>query len=148
MSELDKQMLGNNVIVDRLEILFIHVLRIYITFYAPQEGLIAALGNPKIYRALEQIHKSPQTDWSLKKLAQHAGMSRASFASHFKKLLGLSPMQYLTTIRMQQAQDILKTSNKPLNVVAEDVGYGSEIAFNRAFRRFSGQAPGRFRRNN
>ena len=139
-------MLGSNVVVDRLaETLFIHMLRVYMELHAPQEGLFAALTHPKIYRALEQIHTNPQSPWTIEQLAKHAGMSRASFASHFKTVLDMSPMQYLTTVRMQQAQDILQTSSKPLNVVAEDVGYGSEIAFSRAFRRFFGQAPGRFR---
>jgi len=93
------------------------------------------------------LHKSPAHPWTLEELAREANTSRSVLAERFQKLVGDSPMQYLTQWRMLLAANLLRRSNAPLARVAEEVGYQTDTAFSRAFRREFGLPPVAWRRN-
>jgi AraC-like DNA-binding protein len=84
--------------------------------------------------------------WTVKSLATRVGMSRAAFAERFALIVGESPLRYLTRCRIERAIDLLRGDLRPLADVAEEVGYGSEVAFSKAFKRHVGVGPGAFRR--
>ena len=146
ITETDDQATGSTEIVERLaEALFISTIRYYI---ATNNDLpfMAALYDQKISAALQQMHSYPEKDWSLASLSVEAGMSRSSFANHFRNKVGQTPMHYLTQWRMLLAQRILEESEESIASIATRVGYGSEIAFSRAFKKVVSQTPGKFRR--
>ena len=138
---------GAATVVDRLaEVLFIQLLRAYMLEQNLSSGYLAALKDRQINQALQQIHAQPQANWTLEIIAHQIGMSRASFAARFKDLVGVTPMAYITRWRMQKAKDLLKNSELPLSLISERVGYTSEAAFSRAFKRQFKQNPGAMRR--
>ena len=97
--------------------------------------------------AAERLMRAePERRWTVAALARRAGMSRAVFARKFSAEFGRSPMRYLAERRMERAAELLRTSNLPLAAVAERVGYESEFAFNRAFKRWHAAPPGTYRR--
>ena len=146
ITETETDTTGSKVIVERLaEALFISVVRFYIARHHNQPFL-AALYDQKISTTLQLIHAYPEKDWSLENLSKEAGMSRTSFANHFRNKVGQTPMHYLTNWRMLIARRILEGSEEPIADVAGKVGYGSEPAFNRAFKKVVKQTPARFRR--
>lgn len=104
------------------------------------QGMLKALGDTKLLKALTRMHQAPEQAWTLSELAQEAGMSRASFASHFKRSTGTSPMDYLTDWRMSLAQARM-ASGATVKQVAREVGYDSPAAFTRAFAKKLGQSP-------
>ena len=91
------------------------------------------------------MHRAPERPWTLETLAAQAGMSRAVFAARFKTKLGIAPIAYLTRHRLQQAQQLLQYPSQSIAQIAAQVGYSSEAAFNKAFRRQFGMPPGAFR---
>ena len=138
---------GSKIIVQRLaEALFISALRHYIS-QDHDQPYFAALYDHKISTALQLIHACPEKDWSVDNLSKEAGMSRTSFANHFRDKVGQTPMHYLTNWRMLIARRILEESEEPIAEIAERVGYGSEPAFNRAFKKIVNQTPAKFRRD-
>jgi AraC-like DNA-binding protein len=150
-TELAQPRLGTDAIVPALvDTLLLYVLR---TWFDAQPvttgsaGWAAALTDPGTAAALRAIHGDPAHPWTVASLAAEAGMSRAPFARRFAALLGQPPLTYLTWWRMTTAARLLRESDRPLNVVAVRVGYGSEFAFSAAFKRRYGVAPGRFRRS-
>jgi AraC-like DNA-binding protein len=92
------------------------------------------------------MHAEPAAAWTVERLSRRAGMSRAAFSRRFTELVGRPPMTYLTWWRMTTAGRMLRDDDAPLQVVAERVGYSSEFAFNRAFKREFGVSPGAYRR--
>ena len=133
--------------VDRLaEVLFIQLLRAYAIEKSSPNGYLAALNDRQIYKALELIHAQPQHHWTLENIAHTIGMSRSSFAARFKKLVGMTPMAYITRWRMQKAKELLVSTELPLAVISERVGYASEAAFTRAFKRQFKKNPGAMRK--
>ncbi len=96
--------------------------------------------------AITAMHNDPVHRWTLQTLAQFAGMSRSIFALKFKETVGLSPMEYLTRWRMLLAGDRLKSSDDPISAIAVSLGYESESAFRKAFKRVLGCSPRRYRR--
>ena len=96
-------------------------------------------------RALALLHGRPAEAWTLDSLAREAGLSRSALADHFTHLVGQPPMQYLTHWRMQLAARLLRDASAKVASVALEVGYESEAAFNRAFKRVTGISPGRWR---
>ena len=146
IAETQTDSTGSKIIVQRLaEALFISAIRFYIAQHHNQPFL-AALYDQKISATLQQIHASPEKDWSVDNLSKEAGMSRTSFANHFRDKVGQTPMHYLTNWRMLIAQRILEESEEPIAEVAEKIGYGSEQAFNRAFKKVVRQTPAKYRR--
>jgi len=109
-------------------------------------GWVSALRDPRIAVALSRIHAAPAENWSVPSLARAAGMSRSSFADRFVALLGEPPNRYLTRWRVHLATRLLRSPGASTAQVASRVGYESEAAFARAFRRVLGVTPGAFRR--
>lgn len=109
-------------------------------------GWLKAARDPQIGRAIVAIHRDPAAGWSVEALAQVAGMSRSAFAARFTSLVGTPAMQYLTEWRMNLARRILRETALPIATIAADLGYQSEPAFNRAFKRVFDTTPGQARR--
>lgn len=142
--------LGSGLVVSRLaDIIFVQAVRAHIdTLDAETEtGWLAALSDRRVGAALHLLHKDVAANWTVEALAAAAGMSRSGFALRFKEKVGESPLEYLTRWRMFRAGHLLRHTDKPLVEVAGSVGYESEAAFNKAFKRSSGAAPGAYRRN-
>jgi AraC-like DNA-binding protein len=128
---------GRKVAMDRLsDLVFIALLRDLMERGAITRGLLAALGDPRLSRALAAMHGEPARRWTLESLAGAAGMSRTAFAQRFRRLMGTTPLRWLTRLRMDKAQTMLAAGRRPIGSVAADVGYDSEAAFRRAYARW------------
>jgi AraC-like DNA-binding protein len=139
---------GAGVLAKLAEVLFIEVLRLYVNQQSEGRiGWLAALGDRVVGAALNQLHAKPARAWTLDELAREAHTSRSVLAERFQHLVGNSPMQYLTQWRMLLAANLLSCSNSPLARIAADVGYQTDTAFSRAFRREFGQPPAAWRRS-
>jgi len=139
---------GSTAVVDRLaELLLIQILRTAMEAGSLPESFLAALADPQLLPSLEAIHAHPDHPWTLESLSRAAHMSRTTFAQRFRRATGLAPIQYLTLWRMQRARRRLLTfPEESLAHVARSVGYASEFAFAKAFKRTFGQGPGTTRR--
>ncbi len=139
---------GGEVVATRLaDILVVQAIRAWLDGDPDaREGWLQALNDERIGAALEEIHRDPGRDWDLTSLARTAAMSRSAFSARFTELVGEAPIAYLTRWRMNLAQRQLIESDASIAQVASEVGYGSEAAFNRAFRRTVGRTPGSVRR--
>jgi len=143
-SEMAEQAPGLEVVATRLaEVLFIQILRAYIASGVEwrNRGWLRAIFDPQIGIALNAIHNSVNTPWTVESLAEAAGMSRSAFAAHFKEALGQTPLEYVTEWRMQKATQLLQQRDKKLIDVARSVGYESDAAFSKAFKRIVGANP-------
>jgi len=145
-SEMAEQAPGSEVVAARLaEVLFIQILRAYIASGPERnKGWLRAIFEPQIGTALSAIHNSVNRPWTVESLAEAAGMSRSAFAARFKELLGQTPLEYVTEWRMQKAMQLLQHRDKKLIDVARSVGYESDAAFSKAFRRVVGANPRQF----
>jgi AraC-like DNA-binding protein len=112
---------------------------------AADTGLLAALHDPVLAPALAHLHAEPSRRWTVADLAEAANVSRSVLDDRFRQVLGRSPIRYLTEWRMHLAQDLLATTSLGVVAVARRVGYESEEAFSRAFKRSTGESPGRWR---
>ena len=129
-----------------MEMLFVEMLRRHAARLSPDTaGWFAALNDPVVGRALQAMHGRPTADWSVESLALHVGASRSVLAERFKTILGQPPMQYLGAWRLQLATDMLREKRRSIADIAAAVGYESEAAFNRAFKRHLGLPPGAWR---
>ena len=139
---------GAQTVVSRLaDVLFIQIVRGYLaTLPAGASGWLGALSDAQIGASLGFIHQSPELDWTVQSLAAKVAMSRSAFASRFARLVGEPPLAYVTRWRMQKAAGLLRQSSSTLADIAERVGYDSEAAFSKAFKRAVGMAPGAYRR--
>ena len=137
---------GETVITHLADILIIQAIRSWIDS-APQadRGWLAALRDDQVGRALAAIHREPEKDWTVALLAKEVGMSRSGFSARFTSLVGESAMRYLTQWRMQLARAQLLETSDSLSVLADRLGYQSEAAFSRAFKRVFGVSPGSLR---
>ena len=140
---------GARGIVDRLvEILFIQIARVRLAETAGVcESSMRGMLHPDLSTALTLIHRQPEKSWTVAKLAEQATMSRSAFSATFAKVLGKPPLQYLRERRMQLACRLLRDPLLGLKEIASRVGYESVSAFSAAFKRFSGMAPGDYRRS-
>lgn len=128
------------------ELMFVEALRAHLESLPPDaRGWVAGLRDPQVGRALQVIHGHPCEVWNLDALARAVSMSRSSFAERFAAYVGMPPMQYLTRWRLQLASRLLEDGHTVTRAAAA-VGYQSESAFTRAFKRHVGQAPGAWRR--
>jgi AraC-like DNA-binding protein len=105
-------------------------------------GWIAALRDPRLGRVLLAIHNNPGHDWSLAELASQMGASRSVFAERFLEVTGITPLRYLTELRMRLASQWIGKEHMPIETAALKLGYGSQAAFSRAFKRIIGHPPG------
>jgi AraC-like DNA-binding protein len=139
---------GAQTVVSRLaDILFIQIVRGHLaSVSAGQTGWLSSLQDPQIGSALGSIHRNPERAWTVQSLAESVAMSRSAFASRFARLVGEPPLHYLTRWRMQKACSLLREGRAALAEVAQSVGYDSEAAFSKAFKRAVGRAPGAYRR--
>ena len=129
-----------------MELLFVEVLRRYAArLPESSHGWFAALNDPVLRRAMAQVHDHPGRRWTVDDLARAAGTSRTVLAARFNEVLGQAPIEYVTNWRMQLAAERMRAGNDSLAAIASDVGYDSQAAFNRAFKRVTGVAPGRWR---
>lgn len=128
-------------------VLFIQVVRTYIEQSKAPPGMLAAIADKPIGAALQLMHQAPQHPWMLAALAQRVSMSRSAFAARFSQLVGQTPMQYLTFWRMQTARKLLTETRLGTAAIAERVGYQSEAAFSKAFKKAVGMGPGAYRRD-
>jgi len=140
---------GSRTMIDRLtDIIFVQAVRAWANQRpAGQAGWLGALRDRQIGAALELIHGDPARNWTLSTLAGTVAMSRSSFAARFSALIGEPPLSYITRWRMYMAMDLLMTENLTVSEVSERVGYVSEAAFSKAFKRISGLSPGSYRRS-
>jgi AraC-like DNA-binding protein len=145
-SEMAEQIPGSEIVANRLaEVLFIQVLRGYIASRPDRDkGWLRAIFDSQVGAALNAIHDSVNTPWTVESLAAAAGMSRSAFAVRFKELLGQTPLEYVTEWRMQKAMQLLQQRDKKLTDVARSVGYESDASFSKAFKRVVGANPGEY----
>jgi AraC-like DNA-binding protein len=141
---------GSETVLAKLsELLFVETVRRYAEALPDgQTGWFAGLRDPYIARALAVMHRDTTRRWTVDDLGREVGLSRSALADRFVRLIGVPPMHYLTSWRMQVAADKLRNTSASLAQVAEIVGYDSEAPFSRAFKNAFGVAPGTWRRSN
>ena len=139
--------IGADTMLTRMaELMFIEVLRRYLADLSPgHSGWLAGLRDETVGHALSLLHGSPERDWTLANLAREVASSRSNLARRFTELVGQPPMQYLANWRMQVAANLLARRNDKVASIAAEVGYDSEAAFSRAFKKATGLAPGAWR---
>jgi len=139
---------GSETVIMRLtDVLLVHALRYYIeTLDDARRGWMAGLGDRQVAGALDLIHGSPEQKWTAADLAGHVGMSRSAFFARFTELVGEPPWSYLTRWRMFLAAVELRDGSQSMSNIASRVGYATEAAFSKAFKRFFGIPPAHYRR--
>lgn len=138
---------GSQTVINHLAgILFVQAVRAYIANQGcTSRCWLRALMHPQIGRALSLIHRHPETDWTIEALAKQVNLSRTTFFVEFRNLVGEPPSRYLTRWRMHRASQFLRDRQISLSEVADRVGYESEAAFSKAFKRWMGRSPGAYR---
>jgi AraC-like DNA-binding protein len=139
---------GEAMLARMSEMLFVDAVRRYVDQLPPEStGWLAGLRDRHVGRALALLHERPTQAWTLDQLSREAGLSRSSLHQRFVQLVGQPPMQYLANWRMQIASGLLRNTNSTVATVAVEVGYDSEAAFARAFKRLVGVPPAAWRRD-
>jgi AraC-like DNA-binding protein len=139
---------GSRAVLDKMaDTLFVMAVRHHIERSEERRGILAALVDPRLARPLEAIHTHAGRDWTVASLAEVAHMSRTGFAKHFADVLGTGPIEYLTQWRMTEAKRLLAEPRMSVAAVADRLGYKTEAAFRRAFKRVTGSGPGQARRS-
>jgi AraC-like DNA-binding protein len=139
---------GNAAILGRLtELMFVEILREYMQrLPANRGGWLSGLNDPQVGTALRLMHAQPMRDWTVDDLAREAAVSRSVLAQRFTDLVGEAPMRYLAGWRMQLAKQMMREGAGNIQDIATRVGYESEAAFSRAFKRATGSPPAAWRR--
>jgi AraC-like DNA-binding protein len=139
---------GSAIVLAKLsELLFVEAVRHYVeTLPADRTGWLAGLRDPVVGRALALLHTQLAHGWTAEALAREVFLSRSAFAERFTAVIGVPPMKYLTTWRMQVAAQRLRESSRSVAQIAADVGYESEAAFARAFKRAFSMSPAQWRK--
>jgi AraC-like DNA-binding protein len=139
---------GGETVVGRLcEALFVYVIRSVLERMPDRDASwLRGLADPHVGRALRLLHAEPSAPWTVADLAAKVGMSRSAFAERFTAVVGESPMQYLVRWRIEKAAGLLRAGETGLAEIAARVGYESDAAFSKAFKRSMGVAPGAYRR--
>ena len=138
---------GTQAVLGRLmELLFVELLRRHIArLPAGSKGWFAALNDPVVGRTLQLLHADPAHHWTIEQIARQVGSSRTVLTERFRALLGRPPIDYLASWRIQLAAERLRVGHESIPGIAAGVGYESEAAFNRAFKRATGMTPGSWR---
>lgn len=141
---------GRDIVLAKLsELLFVEAIRCYVRSLPPgHTGWLAGTRDPAVGKALGLLHRDPAYAWTVPELARRTGLSRTGLAERFQHFLEMSPMAYLARWRLKLGAEMLQSTDDSIANVAAAVGYGSEAAFNRAFKREFGRPPARFRRHN
>ncbi|MDQ0558330.1 AraC-like DNA-binding protein [Rhizobium mesoamericanum] len=126
-----------------LEVLLVEALRSTAGETAPA-GILRGLGDPRLATAIRLLHEQPTKDWTVKQMAQEAALSRSVFFNRFRRIVGVTPMEYLISWRMALAKKLLRHRDVGLQEIAERIGYGSASAFSTAFTRLVGVPPSRY----
>ena len=143
----DRRSGSESVLAKLSELMFIEVVRRHLEALPPgQTGWLAGLRDPFIGKALSLMHREPSRDWNMEDLARQIGQSRSVLAQRFTEIVGIPPMQYLAKWRMQIAAGQLSSGNANLDTIAAEIGYGSEAAFSRAFKKAVGMPPSAWRK--
>jgi len=139
---------GAQTVVNRVcDALFVYVLRRLLEELPRGDtSWLHALADAQLAAALRSIHDKPADPWTVADLAARAGMSRSAFAAHFMKMVGEAPIEYLIRWRLRKAATMLRATTAGIAEIAKTVGYDSEAAFSKAFKRSIGVTPGAFRR--
>jgi AraC-like DNA-binding protein len=139
---------GAEAVLERMsEMMFVDAVHRYVDMLPDEaKGWLAGLRDRHVGRALALLHGEPARDWTVDALAGEVALSRSAFYDRFIQLVGQPPMQYLTQWRMQLAAKLLRESKAPVAAIALEVGYDSEAAFSRAFKRVAGRPPAAWRR--
>jgi AraC-like DNA-binding protein len=147
-AEMEAGRPGHEIIATRLaDVLFVHALRAHAeAFPAEAGGWLRALEDPQIGTVLREIHERPAHPWTVEGMAKVGGMSRSSFAARFRGLVGEGPLAYLTRWRMHIATRMITEGRESLSAIAGAVGYETDGAFGKAFKRHVGETPGVYRR--
>jgi transcriptional regulator GlxA family with amidase domain len=147
--EIAARRAGSETVLAKLsELLFVEALRRYVEGLPDEQtGWLAGLKDPFVSRALSLLHGRVAQEWTVDDLGREVGLSRSALADRFTRLIGEPPMRYLARWRIQVAAQQLRKSDLPLARIAEQVGYESEAAFNRAFKRNFGIPPAAWRKN-
>jgi AraC-like DNA-binding protein len=128
------------------ELLFAEAVRKYVGSLPPRsKGWLAGLRDPYVGRALAMIHRRAAHPWRLDELVREVGLSRSALGERFARHIGMSPMRYLSRRRLQYAADRLRHSKAPVSQIAYEIGYESDAAFSRSFKREFGASPAAFR---
>ena len=148
VAESEHKRAGGDAVLARLsELMFVEVLRRYVeSLPAGRSGWLAGLRDPAVARALARMHARPGQSWTLEGLAEEVAVSRSVLAERFSQLVGMPVMQYLARWRMQVAAGLLAQSGTNIAEIALEVGYESEAAFGRAFKKLAGVSPGAWRK--
>ena len=148
LAESKEPRIGGDSVLSRLsELMFVDVIRRYLEgLPADRADWLAGLRDPFVGRALNSLHRDPARNWSLQSLARHVGLSRSALAERFSQFVGRPPMQYLANWRMQVATGHLLSGRDSVAAIATLVGYDSESAFSRTFKKVVGTSPSQWRR--
>jgi transcriptional regulator GlxA family with amidase domain len=138
---------GAGVVISRLaDILFVQAIRAYAQSPESEVGWLGALNDRRLAPVFRALHSEVARAWTVDALAEAAGMSRSAFAARFKAQVGEAPLEYLTRWRMYRAGVQLRRGRLSIAEIAAEVGYESEAAFSKAFKRLNGVAPGEYRK--
>jgi transcriptional regulator GlxA family with amidase domain len=147
VDEADRPAPGREAVLAKLsEVLFVETLRAYIAQLPPEQtGWLAGARDPEVGKGLALMHRDPAHPWTVASLAKEVGVSRSVLAERFRHYLNVPPMAYLTNWRLQLGAQMLLSTSYSVAQIALEVGYESEAAFNRAFKREFETPPARFR---
>ena len=147
LAESKSERMGSADLLGRIsELMFVDVVRRHLESLPPDRtNWLSGLRDQYVGRALMALHADPARDWTLETLAHEAALSRSSFAERFTQFVGHPPMQYLTNWRMQLATNYLRNGTESVAAIANRVGYESEAAFSRAFKKVVGSPPSEWR---
>jgi len=145
--ELNKRVGGETILAKLTELMFVEAIRCHIESLTNQStGWLSGLRDRHVGKALQLIHNSPSQDWTIERLARETGLSRTTFSERFVQFVGLSPMQYVHQWRMQVASRLLEQQGVSIAQAGSEVGYVSEAAFSRSFKKLVGVSPGVWRK--
>jgi AraC-like DNA-binding protein len=148
MESHSQRMGGESILAKLSELLFIELVRMYLeSLPKEQTGWLAGLRDRHVGQTLSLMHGQPARDWTLETLSAEVGLSRSALADRFTAFVGLPPMQYLAKWRMQIASGLLTQGRSNIAKIAVDVGYESEAAFSRAFKKMVGMPPAAWRKS-
>jgi AraC-like DNA-binding protein len=147
--ESEQNRLGKMTIINRIaSILMIECVRNYIEdLPEATDNWLKAVKDPYLAKALAVMHDRPETNWTIHKLAEVAGMSRSSFAEHFREVVGVPPLTYLTDYRLRLAARYLRLQENSISRISELVGYASDSTFSQAFKRVYKMSPRKYRQS-